>query len=338
MLLFYLKVKTPVNVYSRRIKNYYLSEISYIPSQTVRGAILDAYINMHGNVKEDFYTSPAYPLNAAPAHALSPAKGRKEKEYIEKRGILQEIEKGIQQKIEEKAHDNLAQSSQNKFESGFKEFYNEYLTDLKNKIGPVETKDKEVRLKPKIGKIIEYKRTEGDVTIYGEFKNQSIINMHATISKYTGATEKGMLYAYEYKYFDTLWFLANQDLGITDIYIGKGREKGFGMSEIKIVKEIKFEEPKEGEWGYCLSQCLPSLREKQFFKPSIIIGETEIYTGWFTNSTISARKPTIRVLSPGTLIRIEKIIDLEALKPAGLNFILKIPDLHYLIKEVGNIG
>jgi hypothetical protein len=317
MLLFYLKVKTPVNVYSRRIKNYYLSEISYIPSQTVRGAILDAYINMHGNVKEDFYTSPAYPLNAAPAHALSPAKGRKEKEYIEKRGILQ--------KMEEKVH----------YENEFKKFYNdEYKYSLENRIGPV----KGVNPKPKIGKIIEYKRTEGDVTIYGEFKNQSIINMHATISKYTGATEKGMLYAYEYKYFDTLWFLANQDLGITDIYIGKSREKGFGMSEIKIVKEIKFEEPKEGEWGYCLSQCLPSLREKQFFKPSIIIGETEIYTGWFTNSTISARKPTIRVLSPGTLIRIEKIIDLEALKPAGLNFILKIPDLHYLIKEVGNIG
>jgi hypothetical protein len=46
------------------------------------------------------------------------------------------------------------------------------------------------------------------------------------------------------------------------------------------------------------------------------------------------QKPVIKVLSAGSLVKLKKIYDLDYLKPAGLNFMVKISDLGELIKKV----
>ncbi len=295
-----IKINEPIAFSSRKIKNYYFSSTEYMPAQTIRGAII--------NAKEDYsllcsyYTSPAYPIigekPAVPSHAFSPAKSRKSKEYVEEKGILSRLEK---------EGENL----------------------LLNYPYSVDAK-------PKIGDLIYMTSEDDKYYYYSRAEIPSVITQHVAISKKYGSNEGGMLFAYEYKILEGAWFLASDDLGIKQLRIGKGRNRGFGSAEVQSVKDIEFEEPKGGEWVYCLSQCIPSLGKK-FFDYESIIGKKELYVGRFTRvvdgKMITGNKPVIKVISPGSLIKIKSVYDLD-LKPAGLNFMVKISDLGELIKKV----
>jgi hypothetical protein len=164
---------------------------------------------------------------------------------------------------------------------------------------------------------------------------ESSITIHTTISKKLGSSERGMLYSYEYKYFTKLWAFASDKLEVREIKIGKGRSRGFGRAEVIWGKEISFDEIKEGDWVYCLSQCIPSLFGRTFFEPEVILGREDLYTGWFTRENLQGQKPVFKTLSLGSIIKLKKVIDLDYLKPAGLNFIIKIRDLRELLEKVG---
>ncbi|MUM63717.1 hypothetical protein D1867_00245 [Acidianus infernus] len=296
-----LKIKEPIAFSSRRIKSYYFSSADYLPAQTIRGAIIASKGDY--SLLDSYYTSPAYPVvgekPSVPSHAFSPAKSRKCKKYEEEKGILERLKKEGEKLLKEYPY-------------------------------PVEAK-------PKVGDLIYLTSEDEKRNYYEKVEVPSIITQHVAISKKTGSNEGGMLYAYEYKLLDKVWFLASDDLKLKDLKIGKGRNRGFGSAEVESVKEIDLEEPKDGDVVYCLSQCLPSF-EKKFFDYDFIIGKTELYLGWFTRSfdgkIITGQKPVIKVMSPGSLVRLNKIYDLDYLKPAGLNFMIKVSDLGELIKKV----
>jgi hypothetical protein len=294
-----LKIKEPIAFSSRRIKSYYFSSADYLPAQTIRGAIIDAKGDY--SLLDSYYTSPAYPVvdkkPSVPSHALSPAKSRKCKKHLEVKGILERLKN-----------------------EGVEKLLVNY---------PVEAK-------PKIGDLIYLTSEDEKYNYYEKVEVPSIITQHVAISKKTGSNEGGMLYAYEYKLLDEVWFLASDDLGLKELRIGKGRNRGFGSAEVESVKEVDLNEPKEGDVVYCLSQCLPFFG-KTFFDYDFIIGRTELYLGWFTRydgKLIMGQKPVIKVLSAGSLVKLKKIYDLDYLKPAGLNFMVKISDLGELIKKV----
>ncbi|BDC17513.1 hypothetical protein [Acidianus sp. HS-5] len=298
MKLIKLSIKEPIAFSSRKIKNYYFSSADYIPAQAIRGALINAKEDY--SLLDSFYTSPAYPLidgkPAVPSHAFSPAISRKSSEYIEEKGILNKVSKEL----------------------------------LDNYPYPVEAK-------PKIGDLIYMTSEDEKYYHYKKAEVPSVITQHVAISKKYGAGEGGMLYAYEYKLLKGIWFLSSEDLGIKSFRVGKGRSRGFGSAEVEAVKEVDLGVPKEGDVVYCLSQCLPSLG-KTFFDYDFVIGKTELYLGWFTRvvdgKTVRGQKPVIKVLSAGSLVKLKKIYDLDYLKPAGLNFMVKISDLGELIKKV----
>lgn len=92
-ILIRLNVNGYITTQMRKIKNYYFSVNNYIPAQTLRGAILAEYYYQKGKIDYNFYSSPAYPVDTAPAHYFSPAINRKSKIYVERKGVLKEKDK-----------------------------------------------------------------------------------------------------------------------------------------------------------------------------------------------------------------------------------------------------
>lgn len=298
-----LRIKEPVAFSSRRIKNYYFSASDYLPAQAIRGAMINASGNY--SLLDSYYTSPAYPVvkgkPSLPSHAFSPAEKRKSKRYVEEKGILERLK-----------------------EKGEKLLTEDY---------PYS-----VDAKPKIGDLIYPVGEDEKYNYYERVEVPSVITQHVAISKKTGANEGGMLYAYEYKLIDEVWFLAQDDLGVKELRIGKGRNRGFGTGVVESVKEVELEEPKAGDVVYCLSQCLPSFGGRTFFTYDFVIGKTDLYLGRFTRSyngqVIVGQKPVMKVISAGSLIKLKEVQDLDYLKPAGLNFAVKVSDLSELVRKV----
>ncbi len=221
--------KEPISFYTRAIKTYYFTTKDYIPATTIRGALLEAYLRKNNNNINDFYkkslnfyVSPAFPLNSAPAHPFLPAITRKSEKFMEEPNSLQNLSKNNVSKYLEKT-----------------------LNDIKEKS---ETEEGQYP-KPKIGTIVKLIDHESTPYRYVSNKFSSIINMHVAINKFHGSSEAGMLFAYEYKEVGDLWAIASEDLEIDEAYIGKSRYKGAGKVEIKKIKDYKIQNPTEGGMG-----------------------------------------------------------------------------------------
>ncbi|BFH74739.1 hypothetical protein SJAV_26830 [Sulfurisphaera javensis] len=297
-----LKVNGYTTTQMRKVKNYYFSVADYIPSTTLRGAILAEYYHQTGKIDESFFVSPAYPINTAPAHYFSPAEKRKASTFIEKRGILKE-------KSEE-------------------------LDKGKEMIDIMELDDPE--LKPKIGALITYLGKEDNYHKYTAYRSEAVILQHVAVSKgeNIGTSERGMLFAYEYKKLGEMWAIAKPSEvvdTVKEIRVGRGRSRGNKAIVIEKVKEIEIPDGKG--LSYCLSPCVTSLFGKEIIAgKKQAIGDTSLYSGWFTLNTHAGQKPVFETLKEGSLIYVEKInVDL---RPAGLNFILKIEDLFDLLNRV----
>ncbi|AHC52242.1 hypothetical protein SUSAZ_10325 [Sulfolobus acidocaldarius SUSAZ] len=296
----FVLLKITVNRYItaqlRKVGNYYFSTVDYIPSTTLRGAILAEYYYQKGKIEEDFFVSPGYPINTLPSHYFSPAKDRKDKTFIETKNVLEEKDKVI---------------GEGKISEAMK-----------------------VEGKPKIGTLITYKEDNGNQNFYEQFSAESTIQMHVAIDKTSITSYQGMLFAYEYKRFGELWALAKPseviDL-VKRVSIGRSKNRTNNIAEVKKVRDLDLDDPKG--LSYCLSQCVPSLFDKKFFDSKAIIGDTSLYTGWFTTNLISGTKPVLKTLKEGTLIYIDKYYD-SRIMASGLNFILKIRDLKHLLDEV----
>ena len=301
MIVLKLRVNGYITTQMRKVMNYYFSVADYIPATTLRGAILNEYYHQKGKIDESFYVSPAYPSNTAPAHYFSPATERKGAVFREVKGVLREKDKELEKVTDERQ-----------------------LKDVL-KVGG----------KPKIGTLVKFYREEGNENVYKGWSSESAILMHVAINKYSGASEKGMLFAYEYKRFGTLWALAS-DSEVIDVVkrvrIGRSKNRVSKYVEIEKVKEVELDEPKG--LSYCLSQCVPSLFGKEFFKAKYIIGDTSTYSGWFTNDYFSGQKPVFATVKEGSLVYVERVND-KKLMTAGLNFIFKIDDLKSLLDKVG---
>nr|8BMW_M Chain M, CRISPR-associated protein Cas5 (Type III-D) [Saccharolobus solfataricus] len=300
MILIKLKVKGYITTQMRRIRNYYFSITNYIPSTTLRGAILAEYYNQTGKIDENFYVSPAYPIKTAPAHYFSPAKERKGDEFIEVKRILEKKEKEFEanKPIEE--------------------------------IMKLEIDGKHP--KPKIGSLITYEGETDKENKYREFSSKSIIQMHVAIDKTSISSYKGMLFAYEYKEFDEMWAIAS-DSEVIDtvkrIKIGRGKNRGNKVVDVEKVREVSLDQSKG--LLYCLSPCIGSLFGKTFFKAKYIIGDKSIYSGWFTVDSFSGQKPVFETLREGSLVYVESFSNEKSLMPAGLNFMLRISDLSSIL-------
>ncbi|QKR01119.1 hypothetical protein GWK48_10550 [Metallosphaera tengchongensis] len=296
----------------RRVLNYYFATSSYIPSTTLRGAILNEFYQQKKRVPVDFYASPAYPARGAPAHYFSPASGRKSEGFEEEQGILRRVEEEMKGVKDEKGLLNI----------------------LSNRV-----KD----MKPKVGTIVLYEKNENGKNKYKEFHSESIVNMHVAIDKRTGSSHHGMLFAYEYKKVMEMWALASpgEVLDVVKaskkILVGRGKMRSGNVVDVEVVRELSDFERPEG-LVYCLSQCVPRLFGKEVLMVRrlgdrmLAIGDTSMYTGWFTTDTLRGTRPTFKVMREGTLLFVEEgKLDLRA---AGLNFAFKIPDLGELIKRV----
>ncbi|WP_016730668.1 hypothetical protein [Saccharolobus islandicus] len=288
----------------RRIRNYYFSITNYIPSTTLRGAILAEYFNQTGKIDENFYVSPAYPIRTAPAHYFSPATERKGDEFIEAKKVLEKKEKEFEanKPIEE--------------------------------IMKLEIEGKNP--KPKIGSLITYEGESEKENKYKGFSSKSTIQMHVAIDKTSVSSYKGMLFAYEYKHFDEMWAIAS-DSEVIDtikiIKIGRGKNRGNKIVNIVKVKEVSLDQSKG--LLYCLSPCMPSLFGKTFFKAKHIIGDKSMYSGWFTTDSFSGQKPVFETLREGSLIYVESFNnEKNIMMPAGLNFMFRISDLKSLLDKV----
>ncbi|MBW9141912.1 MAG: hypothetical protein K1T65_09585, partial [Candidatus Aramenus sp.] len=173
-----------------------------------------------------------------------------------------------------------------------------------------------------------------------EFKSvstKSIINMHVAINKFHASSEAGMLYAYEYKELPALWAIASEDL-VKEAFVGKSRYKGAGKIKIEKIKDYQIRNPEPGSWAYCLSPCIDKLEvgnsKKTYFEWETILGKQEIYNSWFTYKDLLGRKPSLKVISPGSIVKVKEVNEIDELKPAGLNFMMKINDLRSFILEV----
>jgi|GEM_PF-905030 hypothetical protein len=306
-------LKLTVNGYittrTRKIGNYYFSVTDYIPATQLRGALLAEYYYQTRKIDQSFFSSPAFPIDSAPAHYFSPAEGRKSREFVEEKGILRRKSEEL-----EKQGKTLR-----------------------------EVLKLEGEKKPKIGAIIKRKESNKDETRYSHFNSESFISMHVTIEKTLASSYHRMLYAYEYKRFDTLWAIAKPSEVIdvikgNKVRLGRGKNRTNALIIVDVISEIDLPEPHG--LSYCLSQCIPSLFGKQLFtvgkadRRSIIIGSTSIYAGWFTNDKISGQKPSFRTLSEGTLVFVKDKGSYSEVFPAGLNFMLGIDDLDSLLQKV----
>ncbi|NON62774.1 hypothetical protein [Acidianus sp. RZ1] len=94
---------------------------------------------------------------------------------------------------------------------------------------------------------------------------------------------------------------------------------------------MNLEETKEGI-GICLSRCAPKVLGIEALEVKEVWGYYDIYNSWFTSDDIMGTRPSFRVLDEGSVIQVLKVK--EDFKTAGLNFIISVPDLHTLLKEV----
>ncbi len=314
-VIYRIKLKEPAVFHARNVGNYYLSELDYIPSQTLRGALLNSLIASGSVIRDDFYVSPAFPVGAAPAHAFMPAKSRKSGELLEIKGVIG--------KLGDDWRDELFSTI-------------EKVKLMAEANAGDGTSRKGIEPKARVGEIAQLKggATESSWS-YEVVHLSSSVGMHVAINKGTGASEKGMLYAYEYKKAEQdMWALASDDVGVREIRIGKSRGKGAGIAEVSVAGKVELKEPQEGEWGYCLSQCLPSFLGRTYFEAEHVVGKRDIYTGWFTLGESAGSKPALITTSPGTLVKVKKKGELDELRPAGLNFIVRIDDLGSFLSEV----
>jgi hypothetical protein len=308
----FVLLKLTVNGYvmtlARRVKGYYYSLTDYIPSTQLRGALLSEYYYQKGKIDPQFFASPAYPVEAAPSHYFSPAEGRKSKKYLEEKGVLkrksEELEKG-------KPLKEVLQLGSGK--------------------------------KPKVGTIIRREETTPTEYKYSGFSAESFVSMHVAIDKRLGSSYHGMLFAYEYKKLGVLWALAKPSEVIdvaksSTLKLGRGKSRSNAEVRVEAVREVDLPEPQG--LSYCLSQCVPSLFGKTFFSvgkvegKSVIIGETSVYSGWFTNDRMSGQKPSFKTLSEGSLVYVKEKGEYDKLLPAGLNFMVSVGDLGSLLDKV----
>lgn len=302
-----LTVNGYITTRTRKIGNYYFSVTDYIPATQLRGAILAEYYYQKGKIDDSFFSSPAFPIDSAPAHYFSPAESRKSSDFVEEKGILRRKSEELEKQA------------------------------LK------EVLKLEGEKKPQIGVIIKKKESDKHETKYIRFSAEAFVSMHVAIEKTLASSYHRMLYAYEYKKFDTLWAIAKPSEVIdiikgSKIRLGRGKNRTNALVTVDVVTEVDLPEPQG--LSYCLSQCIPTLFNKQLFTvgkvdgKSVIIGNTSTYAGWFTNDKISGQKPSFVTLNEGTLVYIKDKGNYDELLPAGLNFIFGIDDLDSLLQKV----
>jgi len=316
-VIYGVRFQEPAVFHARNVEKYYLSELDYIPAQTLRGAFLNSLISSGSPIRDDFYVSPAFPVGAAPAHAFMPAKNRKSNELVEVKGVIGRLGENWKEEL-------------------VKTFEEVKSTEAGS--GGATAQGSAVLPKSRVGEVAQIRNENQGESWHYEIRHlRTAIGMHVAINKRTGASEKGMLYAYEYRRIDgEMWAVASDDLGVSEIRVGKSRGKGAGRAQVAVMRKADLKEPEEGEWGYCLSQCVPSFLDKTYFEVEEAVGKKDLYTGWFTLGESVGMKPAIVTMSPGTLVKIRKKGDLDELKPAGLNFIVKIRDLGSFLGEVSS--
>lgn len=299
-VLLRLKVNGYITTQMRKVKNYYFSVTDYIPSQTLRGAILAEYYYQKGKIDYSFYVSPSYPVGVAPSHYFSPAEGRKSSSFVEEKEILKRKSEEIEKKKEEALRLEKEEA------------------------------------KPKIGTLIKLSEKSDKYYKYHSYHPETIVLTHVAIDKKTASNYHGMLFAYEYKKFETMWALASPSSEVFDIVkeirVGRGKSRGSSRVTVEKVKEVELHEP-EG-LSYCLSPVVPKLFDKKFFSTKIIIGDEGMYSGWFTTDKMAGEKPVFKTLKEGSLIYVEEKKDFEKLFTAGLNFVFRIDDLGSLLEMV----
>ncbi|NON61610.1 RAMP superfamily CRISPR-associated protein, partial [Acidianus sp. RZ1] len=203
-----------------------------------------------------------------------------------------------------------------------------------------EFKDKEECVKdfqmakPKVGQIIRKEMEGRKFTLFKKVELEGQVEMSVAIDKHTASSEKGMLFAYEYKFPEKMWALAQpgEVLDSVDrIFIGRGKSRGFGWVDVRKKKEIDVEEEGKGKY-YCLSQCVPTLFGKTYFQVDKIYGDLSYYISWFTNDEHEGYRPSFKALKEGSIIQGERTKENPPLLSAGLNFAIKIEDLTTLLR------
>ncbi|QOJ78812.1 hypothetical protein IG193_08705 [Infirmifilum lucidum] len=315
-----------LNYSSRRVMNYYLVDRDFIPATTLRGAILAEMYSQKGSVDEDFYTSPAFPVlevgaepgrggasrrlaPTAPPHALVMLKGRKGREAYELEGCIGDA------------------SSYGPLLEALKAVHEK----LKEKL--------ESEPKPALGGLVAPLGKSEDLASYARVSPEATVEMHVAISKRTGSSMKGMLYAYEYKRAPKYWALVAETEAAdylkpgVALRVGRGRSRAPGALRVEKVVGVKAEELAGPGVGYCITPCVPRLFGREVFQAGGALGYYDIYNAWFTVDGGSGFKPAFRVLAEGALVEVRERASVD-LRPAGLNLILSIGDLYGLLGEV----
>ncbi len=294
-----IRTTSPALFHAKNVKSYFLSTEDFIPSQTIRGSIVNALI-MGGTDPDktmDFFVSPAYPVNSAPAHPFVLAVARKSDTLVEVKESLKHVDDGM-----DKLREEAAKS----------------IPDVMDKDGS--------KLKPKPGVAVTMEKEESSFYRYSRVKITSVIQGHVAVNKVTMNKEGGMLYHYEYKSPYKFWAISSQvPFQQLEVNIGRSKGRGFGNAVVKKVKDIDLNDNVDGKWAYCLSPCFAEIQEG--------LGKMTYYTGWFTSKDMRGTKPFIRVASQGSLIKVKEK-GLYDLKPAGLNFAFSLDSLGSLLQKV----
>lgn len=292
-----IKLVSPALLHARNVKSYFLSTENFIPSQTLRGAVVNALIEEGYDVHEleGVFVSPGYPSNSAPAHPFVFAEGRKSDSFVERKDSLVidgEVEEIISRKRKE----------------------------INGKAGKDDSS-----IKSKTGVVVSLKGLENDLFKYDGVKIPSIIQGHVAINKVTMNKESGMLYQYEYRMPTTFWALSSNTLPKETIRIalGRSRNRGFGEALLSKKGEVELQDAKDG-WAYCLSPC--------YTEAEAGIGKVTIYTGWFTSDDLRGPKPFMKVAMQGSLLKVKG--EMYPLKTAGLNFAFSLSSLGELLSKV----
>ena len=298
-----IKLMSPALLHARNVKSYFLSTEDFIPSQTLRGAVIDALIKEGYDVHklEEIFVSPGYPSNSAPAHPFVFAMGRKSEEFKERKDSLV-IEGDVEDIINRKRRE-----------------IEEIMRDKK-------VMRRNDTLKSKTGTVVSLEGTlENSLFNYKEVKIPSIIQGHVAINKVTMNKESGMLYHYEYKMPTTFWALSSNTIPKEEIRITLGRSKNRGFGEALLTRkgELELADAKNG-WAYCLSPCYTDVETG--------IGKVTNYTGWFTSDDLRGTKPFMKVAIQGSLLKVKG--ELYPLKTAGLNFAFSLSSLGELLSKV----
>ncbi|ABP95326.1 MULTISPECIES: hypothetical protein [Metallosphaera] len=294
-------------VSSRRIEHYYFSEKDFIPSTTVRGAFLNQLVRDRGLEElERYFFSPGYPIYGRPSgpiHPLAPALGRKRNEYVELPGILQRWGK---------------------------EDYGKLLAEIVGGSG-----QERIRPKPKTGDIVVPK-SSGKVNFFSRISLDTFIQDNVAIGKGSGSSKTGMLFSYEVKDYGDVWVISNLDVEVTEIHVGRGWTRGLGTGKVVKRGEVDLDLPGPGDVGYCLTPCVPSLLGREFFSAEEVRGTTDIYMSWYTWGKRAGLRPSFKVVREGSIVRVKDVDQdrLMELWPAGLNMMVKVPDMASLLEKV----